>query len=81
MIWYSERDILNLCIGNKDMIKVKIAIQSHLSDALIEVELNPYMAKRRIAFVKQLIAKYPDQSVEVDEEELDVMWYEANFNQ
>ena len=63
------------------MIKVKIAIQSHLSDALIEVELNPYMAQRRISFVKQLIAKYPDQSVEIDEEELDVMWYEANFNQ
>ena len=63
------------------MIKVRIAIQSHLSDALIDVDHNPYMAQRRIAFVKQLIAKYPDQSVEIDEDELDVMWYEANFNQ
>jgi len=56
------------------MIKVRIAIQSHLSDALIEVIQNPYMAQRRIDFVKQLIAKYPDQSVEVDDEELDAMW-------
>ena len=63
------------------MVKVRIVIQSHLSDALIEVEHTPFMAKRRIAFVKQLIAKYPDQTVEVDEDELDVMWYEANFNQ
>ena len=62
-------------------IKVKIAVQSHLSDSLIEVETrNPFMAQRRIRFVKFLIAKYPDLNVEIDEDELDVMWYEANFN-
>jgi len=61
-------------------IKVKIAIQSHLSDSLIEVETNPYMAQRRIAFAKFLLAKYPDLNTEIEEDELDVMWYEANFN-
>jgi hypothetical protein len=61
-------------------IKVKIAVQSHLSDAAFEVDVNPYMAQRRIHFAKQLLAKYPDLNVEVEEDELDVMWYEMSFN-
>ena len=61
-------------------IKVKIAIHSHLSDAAFEVDVNPYMSQRRIAFVKQLLHKYPDLNVEVEEDELDVMWYEMSFN-
>ena len=61
-------------------IKVKIAIHSHLSDAAFEVDVNPYMAQRRIYFAKQLLAKYPDLNAEVDEDELDVMWYEMSFN-
>ena len=59
-------------------IKVKIAIQSHLSDAAFEVYNNPYMSQRRIHFVKFLLAKYPDLNAEVEESELDVMWYESN---
>jgi len=51
-------------------IKVKIAVQSHLSDSLIEVEANPGMAMRRIIFVKFLLAKYPDLNAEVEEDEL-----------
>ena len=37
------------------MTKVSIVIQSHLSDASIDIAHNPYMASRRIKFVKLLI--------------------------
>jgi len=63
-------------------IKIKIAVQSHLSDSLIEVEANPGMAMRRIAFVKFLLAKYPDLNAEVEEDELHQMVddFESKYN-
>lgn len=36
-------------------IKKAIVIQSHLSDALIEMSANPILATKRIVFVKHLL--------------------------
>ena len=58
------------------MTKVSIVIQSHLSEAAIDIAHNPYMASRRIKFVKLLISKYPDTSVLVDDDEIEVLFYE-----
>ena len=37
---------------------VKLIVQSHLSDAMIEMEFNRELAQLRIRFVKYLIASY-----------------------
>jgi hypothetical protein len=37
---------------------VKLIIHSHLSDAMVEMEFNPQLAKARIKFVKFLISSY-----------------------
>ena len=62
------------------MIKVRLAILSHLSDAAIDMEFNEYMAKRRLGFVKQLIYLYPNTDVKVDEDYLEALWYNYNTN-
>ena len=51
-------------------IRVSIAIQSHLSDAAIEMSFNPEQANRRIQFVKWLVMLFPDTSVQVEESDL-----------
>jgi hypothetical protein len=58
------------------MIKVRIVIMSHLNDAAIDMEHNPYMAHKRLEFVKELLYLYPDTSVKVDEDYLSVLFYE-----
>jgi hypothetical protein len=37
---------------------VKLIVHSQLSDAMVEMELNPILAKTRIKFVKFLISSY-----------------------
>ena len=56
---------------------------SHLNDALIDMEHNPYMAHKRLGFVKELLHLYPNTSVKVDESLLDALFYEfrPNMNQ
>ena len=39
-------------------VKVKIIIQSHLSDSSIEIDFDPQTAQKRIEFVKYLINKF-----------------------
>ena len=41
-------------------IKVSLVIQSHLSDAMVEMESNPTLAHERLSFVKYLIHHYSD---------------------
>lgn len=60
------------------MIKVRLAILSHLSDAAIDMEFNEYMATRRIGFVKYLVQRYPNTDVEIEEDELEALWYHYN---
>jgi hypothetical protein len=59
-------------------VKLSLVIQNHLSDAAVIMIPRPGTANDYIKFVKNLIAKYPDTSVEVEEDELVKMWYEIN---
>ena len=59
-------------------VKLSLVIQNHLSDAAVVMIHNPGTANDHITFVKNLISKYPDTSVEVEELELDRMWSEIN---
>ena len=59
-------------------VKLSLVIQNHLSDTAVVMIHDPGTASDHIIFVKNLIAKYPDTSVEVEESELDRMWYEIN---
>jgi len=57
-------------------LRLSIAIQSHLSDALFEMSFNPDLAENRIRFVKTLINLYPNTDVEVSEDELNKIYRE-----
>lgn len=58
-----------------------IVIQSHLSDALIEMNFNNQQAQDRIQFVKFLINKYPDLSMEISNEILDDLYDECFYDE
>jgi phosphoheptose isomerase len=60
-------------------VKLSLVIQNHLSDAAVVMIHNPGTASDHITFVKNLIAKYSDTSVEVEESELDEMWEKVNL--
>ena len=47
-------------------LRVSIAIQSHLSDAMIEMEFAPEMAMYRLRFVKYLVNMFPETDKKVD---------------
>jgi accessory colonization factor AcfC len=55
-------------------LRVSIAIQSHLSDAMMEMSFNPEQAERRIQFVKWLVNIYPDTNSYVDEDALNAIY-------
>lgn len=50
------------------MTKVRLIIQSHLSDAMYEMESNPTLAQERLKFVKYLVIMYSDTTEEIDVE-------------
>ena len=45
-------------------------MQSHLSDAMIEMNFNPEQANHRLRFVKYLINMFPDTNKKVDIDEV-----------
>jgi len=45
-------------------------MQSHLSDAMIEMDFNPEQANHRLRFVKYLINMFPDTDKKVDIDEV-----------
>ncbi len=55
-------------------IKISMVIQSHLSDAQIEIDSNPEQAGKRMKFVKWLVSMFPDTQERVTEEELRRWW-------
>lgn len=57
-------------------IPLQIVINSHLSDALIEISFNPQLAKDRIRFVKILTNRFPDLSERIEEDVLNKIWRE-----
>ena len=58
-------------------IKISMVIQSHLSDAQLEIDSNPEQAGNRIKFVKWLVHMFPDTQEQVTEEQLRCLWDEA----
>ena len=50
-------------------LTVSLVMQSHLSDAMIEMDFNPEQANHRLRFVKYLINMFPstDKKVDIDE--------------
>lgn len=62
-------------------IRVGLAIQSHLSDAAIEMSFDPEQANRRIQFVKWLVLLFPDTSMYVEEKELNNIYRERVLKQ
>lgn len=57
-------------------IPLQIVINSHLSDALIEISFNPQLAKDRIRFVKILTNKFSDLNERIEEDVLNKIWQE-----
>lgn len=60
-------------------IPLQIVINSHLSDALIEISFNPQLAKDRIRFVKILTNRFSDLNERIEEDVLNKIWQEE-FN-
>ena len=59
--------------------KVSMIIQSHLSDASLEMSFNRELAAIRIAFVKFLVHTYPDTNVRIDAQSVYENWYTERF--
>jgi hypothetical protein len=59
-------------------VKLSLVIQNHLSNIGVMM-YDPGTANDYIRLVKNLISKYPDTSVEVEESELDEMWEKVNL--
>ncbi len=59
----------------QDQVRVSLAIQSHLSDALIEAQCLQSQrlmeqAQERLRFVKFLVHMFPDTDVQIDADEV-----------
>ena len=56
------------------MIRVSLAIKSHLSDAMIEMgiqkEVYQQQAQERLRFIKYLVHMFPNTNVEIDVNEV-----------
>ena len=51
-------------------VKVSLVIQSHLDDIMLEMEINPAQAEKRLRFVKYLIHVYPNTNIKIDIDEV-----------
>jgi radical SAM superfamily enzyme len=58
-------------------VKVRLVIQSHLSDAMAEMSVNPEQAAKRLSFVKLLVSIYSDTNTYATEEYLNELYNEA----
>ena len=58
-------------------VKVRLVIQSHLSDAMAEMSVNPEQAAKRLRFVKLLVSIYSDTNTYATEEYLNELYNEA----
>lgn len=61
------------------MIKVQMAIMSHLSDCqeMLTLSANNEYVTNKLNFVKKLVMSYPDTAVEVEESALNELWNET----
>ena len=58
-------------------IKISMVIQSHLADAMLEIDSDPEQAGNRMKFVNWLVHMFPDTQEQVTEEQLRLLWDEA----
>jgi len=62
-----------------DTVKLRLVIQSHLNEAMVEISNNnPQRAQMRLLFVKLLIHKFPDTSIKISSTKLNEIWAEVN---
>lgn len=47
-------------------VRVSLVIQSHVNDAMMEMDFNPILARKRLRFVKYLVHMFPDTTQEID---------------
>ena len=59
-----------------ETIQLSIAIQSHLSDAMIEMDFNQALAENRIRLVKLLLHLYPQPNIDIEVSELNKIYRE-----
>jgi hypothetical protein len=61
-------------------VKISMVINSHLSDALIEINHNPELAAARIRFVRRLMMLTSSGEIgpEVPKEFLNRLWQDVN---
>jgi len=60
---------------------LSIIVGSHLNDAMIEVSINPQLAKKRLKFVKAITFFNEDLTKGVTDEYCDWLWNELFENQ
>lgn len=61
--------------------KVSMIIQSHLSDASLEMSFNSELALIRINFVKFLVHTYPDTNVRINPHQIYKKWFIEQFGE
>jgi hypothetical protein len=62
-------------------VNLGIIVGSHLNDAMIEVSVNPQLAKKRLKFVKALTFFNEDLTKGVTDDYCDWLWNELFENQ
>jgi hypothetical protein len=62
-------------------VNLSIIVGSHLNDAMIEVSVNPQLAKKRLKFVKALTFFNEDLTKGVTDEYCDWLWNQLFENQ
>ena len=55
-----------------------IVVGSHLNDAMIEISINPQLARKRMKFVKALTFFNQNLELGVTDDYLDWLWSELN---
>ena len=61
-------------------VNLGIVVASHLNDAIIEISINPELAKKRMKFVKALTFFNENLERDVTKEYLDWLWDEIFVN-
>ena len=57
-------------------VHLGIVVESHLNDAIIEISINPELAKKRMKFVKALTFFNENLDRDITDDYLDYLWKE-----
>lgn len=61
-----------------DSLKIKMVMMSHLSDAEMEMNFDPAMARKRMEFVKYLLIKTDNINASLPIGKFNELWKECN---